>query len=99
MVVGNSGFNPTGGKVNGQRVSRYLNCGIDPMGVSRSDRYNVKMSLMTQVAAAGDNSVLRTAVTGEATQRGVSAVPVVCTSTGELENALANSVRLRMATQ
>jgi len=96
MYIGNAGFNPVNGRVNEQRLSRYLNCGVDPLGMARAEQYNVRMSLMSHVEPAGTHAMLQTAVSGEASQRGVSSLPVVCSSTGALEAALTVAVQKRL---
>jgi hypothetical protein len=98
MVIGNPGLQVQRGRVGESRVSRYLNCGTDPMGSALADRYNVRLSVVSRVRDAGaGGSVLETEVSGDAAQRAVSSVAVSCASTGVLEEAIANAARMRLA--
>ncbi len=97
MVIGNPGLQVQRGRVGDTRVSRYLNCGTDPMGSALADRYNVRLSVVSRVReAAGGGSVLETEVSGDAAQRAVSSVAVSCASTGVLEEAVANAAKMRL---
>ncbi|HEX8209452.1 MAG TPA: hypothetical protein VF584_04615 [Longimicrobium sp.] len=98
MVIGNPGLQVNRGRLGETRVSRYLNCGTDPMGSALADRYNVRISVVSRVRDAGAaGSVLETEVSGDAAQRAVSSVTVSCASTGVLEEAVANAARMRVA--
>ncbi|HEX8670827.1 MAG TPA: hypothetical protein VF710_03020 [Longimicrobium sp.] len=98
MVIGNTGLQVNRGRLGDVRVSRYLNCGTDPMGSALADRYNVRISVVSRVRDAGGGaSVLETEVSGDAAQRAVAAVAVSCASTGVLEEAVANAAKLRLA--
>lgn len=98
MVIGNPGLQVNRGRVGDTRVSRYLNCGTDPMGSALADRYNVRLSVVSRVREAGAGaSVLETEVSGDAAQRAVSSVAVSCASTGVLEEAVANAVKMRLS--
>ena len=97
MVIGNPGLQVQRGRLGDTRVSRYLNCGTDPMGSALAERYNVRLSVVSRVReAAGGGSVLETEVSGDAAQRAVSSVAVSCASTGVLEEAVANAAKLRL---
>jgi len=98
MVIGNTGLQVNRGRLGDTRVSRYLNCGTDPMGSALADRYNVRISVVSRVRDAGaGGSVLETEVSGDAAQRAVAAVAVSCASTGVLEEAVANAAKMRLA--
>jgi hypothetical protein len=98
MVIGNPGLQVNRGRLGDTRVSRYLNCGTDPMGSALADRYNVRLSVVSRVRDAGaGNAVLETEVSGDAAQRAVSSVAVSCASTGVLEEAVANAAKMRLA--
>lgn len=97
MVIGNPGLQVQRGRLGETRVSRYLNCGTDPMGSALADRYNVRISVVSRVREQGGASVLETEVSGDAAQRAVSAVAVSCASTGVLEEAVANAAKMRLA--
>jgi hypothetical protein len=97
MVIGNPGLQVQRGRLGESRVSRYLNCGTDPMGSALADRYNVRISVVSRVREQGGASVLETEVSGDAAQRAVSSVAVSCASTGVLEEAVANAAKMRLA--
>jgi hypothetical protein len=98
MVIGNPGLQVNRGRLGEVRVSRYLNCGTDPMGSALADRYNVRISVVSRVRETGAGaSVLETEVSGDAAQRAVSSVAVSCASTGVLEEAVANAAKMRLA--
>jgi hypothetical protein len=98
MVIGNPGLQVQRGRLGDTRVSRYLNCGTDPMGSALADRYNVRISVVSRVRETGAGaSVLETEVSGDAAQRAVSSVAVSCASTGVLEEAVANAAKMRLA--
>jgi hypothetical protein len=97
LYIGNPGLEIRNGRLGAQRVSRFLNCGADPLGGPITDRYSVRLNVVSRVRAAPDGALLETQVTGDASQRGVAASAVPCSSTGSLEDALANAVKLRLA--
>lgn len=98
MVIGNPGLQVQRGRLGEARVSRYLNCGTDPMGSALADRYTVRISVVSRVRETGAGaSVLETEVSGDAAQRAVSSVAVSCASTGVLEEAVANAAKMRLA--
>lgn len=96
MVIGNPGLIVQGNRLASTRVSRYLNCGVDPLGSPLADRYQVVLSVASRVRTAGEESLLETQVSGSAGQRGVAGNAVTCTSTGVLEEAIGNAAKLRL---
>jgi hypothetical protein len=97
MYIGNPGLAITNGRLQRERMSRYLNCGSDAMLGALADRYDVRLVVVSRVRADPGGSVLETQVSGTAAQRGVSGISVNCASTGTLEDRLANAARLRLA--
>lgn len=80
----------------GVPLSRYLNCGAGTGVGPNADYYNVEMSVMTYLsantAAATD---VRTRVDATATPVSVASNPVVCTSTGVLEQRIVKRLQER----
>jgi hypothetical protein len=87
-VVGNKSVIAT--QLLGQPLSKFLDCGRDgATGQARADSYRVIFSIISSFAAV-DSATTRvtTLVTAEAQDRGTSASPIHCSSTGILERAL-----------
>lgn len=72
----------------GDRVSRWLSCGVTLSGSPRADSYTVLLTVLTQVRASGSGSVARSVVAGYAQPSDGSTNAVPCSSTGELEQRL-----------
>ena len=80
-----------------QRVSAYLNCGDDPFGGPNANANPVQVSLVTRARAAGGTStVLETMVSGVTYKGGGNSGPIYCTSTGTLEQDIAEMVGSRI---
>ena len=80
-------------RLGGQPISKYLNCGSDPMGGPTADSYLVTInaqSVATPASQGGksDDVLVRTTVPATARRPGVSADPVHCTSNGALEKRI-----------
>jgi hypothetical protein len=97
LYLGNPGLSISNARLGRQRISRFLNCGLDPLGASLADRYAVRLNVVSRVRADPGGALLETQVAGDAAQRGVSGSAVNCTSTGALEESIANATRLRLA--
>ena len=97
LYIGNPGMAISGNRLGGQRISRFLNCGMDGMLGALADRYDVRLNVVSRVRADGDDGILETQVAGEAAQRGTAGAAVPCSSTGQLEDALANATKLRLS--
>ncbi len=80
----------------GSRVSRWLRCGSSMAG-EFADRYEVYVTLVTQVEPTGERPRLLTHLRGVATQGQVSGHPVRCTSEGRLEREIFQRVQLKAA--
>jgi len=79
------------GRLGGQQLSRYLNCGRTSAGYPAADVYRIQLSVTTLVRpAASGRSEVQTEVTasGKSTE-GTSTDPVRCASTGALEARIA----------
>ncbi len=75
----------------GQRMSRYLNCGYS-LGTSKADQGQVRVTLQTTLAPAGEATVVRTRFQAMAGTSGVSTAPIPCASTGALERVILERV-------
>lgn len=75
----------------GRRPSAYLQCGHSLAG-SNADPYEIRLSVVTAVEREGESSRVSTLVVATARPRGVSGNPVPCTTTGELERAIAEAL-------
>jgi citrate lyase gamma subunit len=73
-------------------LSRYFTCGSTALGTEAADTYRLQLSVVSTVLRQGSGSRLETTVEAIARQPGTSSAPVNCSSTGELEKAIANRV-------
>lgn len=73
-------------RIAGNRLSRYIDCGMGTTAMPKADEYDVTMSVLTRLAA-GDASttMVTTSVTATAKQRAQSGNAVYCHSQGTLE--------------
>lgn len=83
------------GRLGSQRLPVYFNCGTGLTGeVAATAR--LRVNIFSELVAHPDGALLRTLVQATASNpQGASADPVLCSSTGRLENALATAVQLR----
>lgn len=99
-MVGNRQFVVSNGKLGGQALSTYLNCGMADYGGFAANQYRVTMSVMSLVRPAATGSEVQTLV--EATAANVRATQrqpdKPCTSTGALERRIAAEVRTALGT-
>jgi hypothetical protein len=80
-----------------QPVSAYLNCGDDPFGGPNANANPVQVSIVSRArAAGGTNTVLETVVSGVTYKGGGNSGPIYCTSTGTLEQHIAEMVASRI---
>ena len=83
-VFGNPEFRPR--RIDGQRLSRYVDCGLGITAVPKADDYEVTMSVLTRLTPATDGgTVVATTVGATGKPRGVSGNAVHCPSKGTLE--------------
>lgn len=80
----------------GSRISQWLRCGSSMAG-EIADRYEVYVTLVTQVEPAGEGAALLTHLRGLATQGQVSGHVIRCSSEGRLEREIFQRVQLRVA--
>lgn len=80
----------------GVRLSRYLECGAGTGVGPNADYYNVEMSVMTYLSANTDAATdVRTRIDATATPLSVGSNPVVCHSTGILEQRIVKMIQER----
>jgi hypothetical protein len=81
----------------GTPLSRYLNCGSGTGVGPNADYYNVQMSVMTYLVAAGDGFTdVKSVVEATATPVSLGSNPVVCNSTTALEARIAKRIQERL---
>lgn len=82
----------------GDRLSKYLRCGIDATGRPMADSYIVKLNVVSELTSISDlQSRMSTTVSATALKPGgTSTDPVVCTSKGLLEERIADLVSERV---
>jgi hypothetical protein len=79
-----------------QRLSAYLDCGLDAMGLRQADSYAIWMRVTTQVVPeSAERSTLRTLVQATGRPPSNSGLEIHCPSTGQLEERLAEAVARR----
>ncbi|HEX5725691.1 MAG TPA: hypothetical protein VFX98_09525 [Longimicrobiaceae bacterium] len=83
-------------QLNGEPLSRIVNCGTSGMGSNVADTYRVVLYVESRVRAVEGGASLETTVQGQATQPAVSSPPVQCYSTGQLERMIAREVQNRL---
>lgn len=77
-------------RIEGKRLSTYLDCGMGLTATPKADEYEVTMSLLTRLTpAGGGGTVAETLVDASAKPRGVTGNPVYCQSNGVLETRVA----------
>ncbi len=83
-LFGSRGFRVR--RIEGKRLSTYLDCGSGATAVPRADDYEVTLSVLTSLSqpATGGTTVLTT-VDATAKPRAVASNPVHCSSEGTLE--------------
>lgn len=82
-------------KLAGESLSTFLNCGRTPARAHAADQYDVNMSVLSLLKSSSDgNATLETFVTGRAKNPVNNDPAARCSSTGRLEQRIANSVTL-----
>lgn len=94
-TTGNANFSARG-KLGRAEISTYLDCGQTGLRGPAANAFPVRLSVLTMVIPHGEKSRVRTLVKGAYVAAETSGV-VACSSTGELEGAIARAVQLRLA--
>ncbi len=87
----------TGRKLMGQPLSTFLDCGRAGGGALRVQTYAVNVAVHTVLKRAGQESfVVHSVVQGRAKDPVQNNPPVTCSSTGKLEENIANRIRANL---
>jgi hypothetical protein len=90
-LYGNRSFRAR--RIEGKRLSNYIDCGQGLTAVPNADNYQVTMMVVTSLARAEDGgTTVTTTVDATGRSREVSTNPVHCQSKGELEMRVAQLV-------
>ncbi len=90
-VFGNPGYRPR--RIEGERLSKYVDCGTGTTAVPNADQYVVTLSVLTRLTPGeGGGTMVVTTVEGTGKPRAVSGNPVYCQSIGTLEARVAQLV-------
>lgn len=90
-VYGNRNFRPR--RIEGNRLSNYIDCGQGLTAVPNADEYAVTMLLVTALAPGEEGgTVVTTTLDATARPRGATGNPIHCQSKGELEMRVAQLV-------
>lgn len=92
--LGNEGW--LARRIEGERLSEYVDCGEGPLGAPHADRYEVRLAVASRVVPSGSASTIETTVAGTARDRAVSGGSLPCFSTGTLEARIAALLQLRL---
>lgn len=80
------------------RMSTFLDCGLDPMGLKQADSFAISMRVTTQVVPeSADRATVRTLVQATGRPASNSGIENHCASTGKLEERIAEAVAKRAA--
>jgi hypothetical protein len=80
-------------RIEGKRLSTYIDCGMGTTAVPNADDYQVTMSVLTRLTPGQDNGTMAiTTVRATARPRATNRNPVSCQSKGTLESRVADLV-------
>lgn len=89
--LGNTRFRQR--RINGQRLSAFLDCGSGSGVASYANSYSVTMSLTTIIAEDADRrTIVQTQFNAVAEPRATSGNPLQCTSNGNLERTIVEKI-------
>lgn len=81
-------------RFNNEDLSRFFECGRDPLGGPRADRYRVTFSVVTSLTSTGkDDTKIETLVTAKGVDPGGDGQDVYCSTTGHLEALLLKTAK------
>jgi len=86
---------PLAHAIDGQRMSRFFNCGEDSPALAAADRYDLVVTVVTSVAgpsAVGVSSTVTTRASARARHPTAESQWIDCQSTGRLESELARTI-------
>jgi len=85
-------FRPRG-RIGGKAASQFINCGMNGMGAQLADLYSLRINMQTQLTPTADGTRITTTIdTWARNSGGVSADAIHCSSNGEFERMIANTV-------
>ncbi|MSR36109.1 MAG: hypothetical protein EXR95_05615 [Gemmatimonadetes bacterium] len=84
-------------RIEGQRLSTFLDCGISPAGSSYADSYQVYFWMTSRVIPRASGSRVQTTVQANARPRDTSGEPLPCASRGRLERRVVELLQQRTA--
>lgn len=84
-------------RIEGGRLSDYLDCGRNPTGGAYADSYLVRLWVSARVVPDGERSKVETAVRATAQPRGLASDPLPCVSRGVIERRMVERLRDRVA--
>lgn len=80
-------------RIEGKRLSTYIDCGMGATAVPKADTYEITMSLLTRLSATDDGHTrVETTVEASGKPRAVTGNPIYCQSNGVLESRVADLV-------
>jgi hypothetical protein len=80
-------------RIGKQRLSTYVDCGLDAMGLKQADNYALSMRVTTQVVPEGvDRATVRTLVQTTGRPPANSGLEIHCPTTGKLEEKIAEAI-------
>ena len=90
-MFGNPGYRAR--RIEGERLSKYVDCGMGATAAPNADQYNVTLSVLTRLThGEGGGTMVVTTVEATGKPRAVSGNPVYCQSKGTLEARVAQLV-------
>ena len=89
-AFGNSGYRAR--RIEGDRLSKYIDCGTGATAVPNADQYEVTLSVITRLSQTDDGTLATTTVHASARPRAETRNPVPCQSKGVLEERLAELI-------
>lgn len=90
-MFGNPGYRAR--RIEGERLSKYVDCGMGSTAIPNADQYEVTLSVLTRLTAGQDGgTMVVTTVEATGKPRAVSGNPVYCQSKGTLEARVAELV-------
>jgi hypothetical protein len=99
LVYGNGGYRPR--RIDGKRLSTYVDCGSGLTAVPNADQYEVTMIILTQLepVEGSPGTTVKTTVDANARPRTHAGNQIHCQSKGTLEMRVTNQILLTLASR
>ena len=94
MALGNTEFRAR--RVEGKRISQFVDCGTGATAVPNADSYDVTLSVVTRISASDGGTLATTTVQANGRPRAVTGNPIHCQSKGTLEARVAELILLSL---